>query len=305
MTSTRRFCLGLALLSASGCSRNEGPALCSAEGIARVRDGGGSESLVSRLCPDLAQTSDAHVESPDAGQWASPPVSALRIKTDATTYTENPAVIYVAVKPSDYFNFGYRNARETHFAFEIAQFTEGDNAQPMNLYGYADKRWARPFFEAISSELEASGGSFQAVPATLLVTYKRSRVESSRDHIEILAASRGEDRSLSLSAAQRSESDSAPVGGKVARSNVGPADEQLLRDARPHVEQWRALQRKVGTPKIVSKELDQFETDRCSVVIEADAPSGESPKAKIRVFLEYRRTTDFWKLTGADSRIFL
>lgn len=98
MSARQLFAIALVLVSA--CSRSEGPALCSADGVAQLRDGGVSDALIGRLCPEAAPKSPAGVETRDAGQWATKPISAPRLKTDSTSFVEKPTVIYVAVKPS-------------------------------------------------------------------------------------------------------------------------------------------------------------------------------------------------------------
>jgi hypothetical protein len=326
MATTKRsmapvsFMTALGVIGVLACpSRTEGPPLCSAEGLGRLRDAGGGDGLMARLCPDQAPRPSTPIEDSAAGPWKSPPVAPSRIKTDPVTYLEKPVVISVAVRPADYFNYGYRNARESHFSFEIAQLETDNNVRPLSLYGYADRRWARPFFEEVTRELEAAAGEYQFARATLVVMYKRSRYESSPDHLEILAASRGEDRSLTPESREVAGNDAGTVAGhkpSVAgagtapeprladAATVGPPDEQVVRDARPYLAQWRGLMARVAEPTIARKTLDQFEKDRCDAVVEARVTAGGGDKTIVKVFLTYRRNADFWKLTEGTSRIY-
>ena len=215
----------IAVLALVGCpSRTEGPPICSTEGIARISDAGVGDTVLGRLCPDwkpIATQENKRTEV-EPVPWKTPPTTLSRIKTDTVSFLDKPALVYVAVKPTDYFNYGYANARETHFGFELAQLGPDGDVQPLRIYGYADRKWARPFFEKVSRDLESAKGKYDWVQATLVVTYKRSRYQSSSEHLEILAASMGEDRSLTPESRSLGDGDAdAGVAGSADRPDAG------------------------------------------------------------------------------------
>lgn len=301
-----------------GCpSQSEGPPLCSRQGLERLRDAGSGDALLLRLCPDQASPPSSGKEKPDPGPWKSAPVAPSRIKTDPVSFLEKPVVIFVAVRPTDYFNYGYRNARETHFGFEIAQFASDDNVQPLSLYGYADRRWARPFFEKVSKELEEAAGQYQFVPATLVVTYKKSRYESSPDHLEILAAVRGEDRSVTPESRALGSQDSGAEAGTTvvvadqrqptpAPHSGGPPEDQVLRDAKARVLAEQAQSARMGMGwrvkgfRVLPYDVDEFEKD--SVTARVEVEGGFGPEQRGTCVLAYQNAGSFWKLLDVGCR---
>lgn len=312
-----RVACTIAALALFGCpSRTEGPPICSTEGIARIIDAGGDTTVLGTLCPGWRPTGapEGNRAEADLAPWKTPPVAPSRIKTDPVSFLEKPAIIYVAIRPTDYFNFGYRNARETHFGFEIAQIEPDNKAQPLSLYGYADRRWARPFFEEVSKELEDAAGEYSFVLATLVVTYKRSRYESSPDHLEILAASRGEDRSLTPESRKLggqdagAERDLAPSRPPhpAAPSSGGPPEEQVLRDAKGRVlaEQAKAARMEMAWPvrgfKVLPYRVDEFEKDSVTALVEVEG--GFGPQQRGTCFLNYESAGTFWKLQQVECR---
>lgn len=172
--------------------------------------------------------------SPQA-TWKVPPTALAVIKADPPSYIGKVALVYVGIRPSDYFNFGYGDARNTHFAFELRPALEGGRIGPEQLYGYAERSWARPFFEAVTKSLES--GKYRYRDATLLVAYVPNRYDGrSADHIEILAAEVGEVRGLDPAPVQervreeqqkREESRKKDAAARTAEEKACP-DERLL-----------------------------------------------------------------------------
>jgi hypothetical protein len=302
--------VAMTVLGANGCrSSAEGPPVCSADGKARIRAAGADDSMIAKLCDARSTPPEEPVS--ERGTWKVEPVPLTRIKNDPPTFMERPTLVYVALKPTDYFNWGYRNARETHFGFELAQMDQDENPTSVRMYGYADRKWARPFFEFVSKHLEEAAGAYDSVPATLVVTYKKARYESRPEHIEILAAAPGAEYSADPTEFESNtevgpsrDGGRATPDGTQAASQDCPPDEQILRDARPHLSKWRALQMRVGDPKI-AKERDKFEKDKCSATVRAGVAGGGAPRtANVKVFLIYEQGDGFWKLAGSSTRLF-
>jgi hypothetical protein len=110
---------------------------------------------------------------------------------DPDSATERFVLVHVAVSPSGYFNWGYGNARRTHFAFELRSILHaGGQPEGPRAYGYAEKAWARPFFQQVTDYMQRNGTSW--APATLVVGFlsKRMNMESV-EQLEILAAELG------------------------------------------------------------------------------------------------------------------
>lgn len=110
---------------------------------------------------------------------------------DPDSATERFVLVHVAVSPSGYFNWGYGNARRTHFAFELRSILHaGGQPEGPRAYGYAEKAWARPFFQQVTDYMQRNGTSW--APATLVVGFlsKRMTMESV-EQLEILAAELG------------------------------------------------------------------------------------------------------------------
>lgn len=78
-----------------------------------------------------------------------------------------------------------------------------------------------------------------------------------------------------------------------------PPDGQILRDAAGELAKWRAMEVRIRK-KTVSKELDQYERDKCAATVAGQVGDGH----ELRVFLVYQRQNDFWRLVDVTSRIY-
>ena len=150
---------------------------------------GGTESAPAPAAP---------AANPSEKAWKVKPTPLSVIKADPPSYLGKPTLVFVAVKPTDYFNYGYRDARNSHFAFEMRPALENGQTGPEKLYGYAARSWARPFFNEVNQRLgmfvlARDADKKNYVTATLVVAYSKKRYDGrSADHIEILSAEVGE-----------------------------------------------------------------------------------------------------------------
>jgi hypothetical protein len=196
---------------AIACKPSGGPALCSQEGLARLKTAGASEDVITKACPgptpaERTPESGKREEPAPPKAWKMQPTALSVIKADPPSYLERPALIFVAVKPSDYFNYGYSEARGTHFAFELREVRAEGRVGVEGLYGYAPRSWARPFFEKVTQALQAEGGKYEYTLATLVVAYSKRRQDASTaDHIEILAADVGQRFDMDLTSRRNAE----------------------------------------------------------------------------------------------------
>jgi hypothetical protein len=178
------------MIGALACAKTDGPGLCSAEGQAKLKASGASDEVLARACGAQPPFRAGQPSQEQPATWKVPPTPLAVIKADPPSYIEKPTLVLVAVKPSDYFNFGYADARSSHFAFRLRPVTPDGRVGPDALNGYAARNWARPFFEDVVKNLES--GKFEYMTATLVVTYLTKRFSNdSADHIEILAAEPG------------------------------------------------------------------------------------------------------------------
>lgn len=200
MRLLKSFGVSLAL---AACTQNSGPQLCSPDGLVRLKSAGASDEVVAKACPDNVRPGATPQPQPKAEPeppqtWKVQPTPLSVIKTDPPSFLEKPTLVLVAVKPSDYFNYGYGGARTSHFAFELRGIRPDGRVGDDQLYGYAARSWARPFFEKVNQRLQADGGKHEYVVATMVVAYlKKRHDESTSDHVEILGAAVGQDFSLS------------------------------------------------------------------------------------------------------------
>ncbi|BDG08218.1 hypothetical protein [Anaeromyxobacter paludicola] len=177
-------------------SAGQGPALCSLEGLTRLKEAGAGQDVLAKTCPqsgspEAKSDPGAQPTPPQPTTWKVQPTELSVIKADPPSYLEKPTLVFVAVKPSDYFNYGYRDTRNSHFAFEMRPALDDGRVGSDQLYGYAARSWARPFFEAVNNQLE--GGKYRYATATLIVAYSKRRYDGqSADHVEILAAEVGQ-----------------------------------------------------------------------------------------------------------------
>ncbi len=148
--------------------------------------------------------------------WKVKPTGLSAIKADPPSYLDKPTLVFVAVKPTDYFNYGYNGARNSHFAFEMRPLEENGRLGAAKLYGYAARSWARPFFDEVNKKVEASGKEYAA--ATLVVAYSKKRYDGrSADHIEILAGDVGEKLDMDPASVTQAAADSR-AGSKNTRA---------------------------------------------------------------------------------------
>jgi hypothetical protein len=171
----------VAVLVVAGCKRSESPTSTTAPPPAAPT----TVSAAATPAPAAAST------TPKEKMWKVKPTALAVIKADPPSYLGEPTLVFVTVKPTSYFNYGYSNARNSHFAFEMRPAEESGRLGEAKLYGYAARSWARAFFEEVNKQLDASKKEF--APATLVVAYSKKRYDGrSADHIEILAADVGE-----------------------------------------------------------------------------------------------------------------
>ena len=141
--------------------------------------------------PALAPGPSAPAANPSEKTWKVKPTALSVIKADPPSYLDKPTLVFVMVKPTSYFNYGYNNARNSHFAFEMRTVGGDGRIATDRLFGYAGRSWARPFFDDVNKQLDAGKKGY--APATLVVAYSKKRYDGrSADHIEILAAGVGE-----------------------------------------------------------------------------------------------------------------
>lgn len=165
------------------CSSKDGPAICSGAGIQEVRNAGASDDVIAKLCaksgrgsPVDAQTGKPRPDTAGAFQ---------KLKFDRPNNVGRPFHVDVAVKPSDYYNFKYRDAQATHYSFDICPIQGDGNVNTSACsHGYAKRAWAGSYFERLLNDLKSGQYGYKRSSAVIAVL--RSRYSPDDDSCEVL-----------------------------------------------------------------------------------------------------------------------
>lgn len=224
------FSVAVVFFSFGGC-RDESPPMCSDEARVRLLAAGVSETQWATACSDSAGDSGIKAEvaaAIDAGRadveaarnWKMPPVRIKDLKADIVKYKSEPALVYGKVEPSDYYNYGYQNARGSHYALKIQSINEKSGETLYDeITGYAPREKFKTFFEDLRKQAQES----ERVDATLVLAVLPQRYDSSSaDHIEILDARLGRDVDLDPGPAfQALQNEQAEKASKIAALSIG------------------------------------------------------------------------------------
>lgn len=126
------------------------------------------------------------VEAPGSG------LSTIQMmRMDPAGFLNKTVKLYVYLKPTDYFNYGYRTARDSHFGFEACD-GEGNRQNCANFYIVKDK--GRELLQTVL----ANGGDKYHGPVSIIASNLKFRYESASSELfEILDYRIGEDKALS------------------------------------------------------------------------------------------------------------
>lgn len=223
---TSRLLLGrpiaaLAVLGlTAGCQDHQGPPVCSEAGRKLLADHGAPPALWRKICEprgaahaDLAENAEEIDRSPSRHTdlavasapppptethlppppppWPVPPTPVYEVTADPAAYLDKLVLLHVRLSPSAYYNYGYGDARDSHFSFSLKNLDEESHLRDFHgLQAYADKVRFRTFFNEVLRLLRQSRQ--EDVEATVLVTYLPSRYDrKTADSAEIVKAAVG------------------------------------------------------------------------------------------------------------------
>lgn len=148
-----------------------------------------AQSLEEKQKPE-----DQKAETKDIPEVADSGLTTIEMmKIDPEKFINKAAKLYVYVKPSDYYNFGYSDARDSHFDFEACE-QNGNGTVCANFYIVKSKGR-----ELLNAYMKQNDGR-HAGPITIVASNLKFRYETnSSAEFEMLDFKIGEDPDLSVS----------------------------------------------------------------------------------------------------------
>lgn len=150
-----------------------------------------TQSEAQNSAPAMAEKSEPVAKQEPAETANSGLTRIQMLRLDPQSFVNRTAKIYVGVLASDYYNFGYSDARDSHFAFKACDGEGRENCA--NFFMVKDK--ARPLLQKIMEDPNHAEGFG---PVTLIVSNLKFRYQSSSsEEFEILDYRMGIDKNLS------------------------------------------------------------------------------------------------------------
>lgn len=147
-------------------------------------ENGGNEETSKDDSQESADNNQVQTESSSSGLTQ---IHAMRI--DPMRFLNKTAKVYAYIKAADYYNYGYRNARESHYVFNAC-----DNDGHVNcVYFYVTKEKGAALVDRYLNLKQTNNNEYVG-PFTLIVTNLKARNEDSPEHFEMIDWKEGYDK---------------------------------------------------------------------------------------------------------------